>query len=78
MSTANGTLRKLANYTKYLYSSERHPLFLAGDSLEKLRTFPAESIDFAMTSPPYWGQRAYAGGRARRSSHPPAAVAQCQ
>jgi DNA modification methylase len=39
-----------------------NPLFLVGDSLDVLRTLPAECVDFAMTSPPYWGQRAYSGG----------------
>jgi site-specific DNA-methyltransferase (adenine-specific) len=38
------------------------PLFLQGDSLEVLREFPEQSIDFAMTSPPYWGMREYSGG----------------
>ena len=37
------------------------PLFLVGDSLTLLREFPSESIDFCMTSPPYWGHREYKG-----------------
>lgn len=37
------------------------PLFLIGDSLSCLREFPSESIDFCMTSPPYWGHREYKG-----------------
>src|SRR5438874_5207138 len=47
---------------EYLRSEEKHPLFLLGDALQTLASFPAESIDCCMTSPPYWGQRAYAGG----------------
>lgn len=38
------------------------PLFLQGDALSVLGALPAESVDCAMTSPPYWGQREYAGG----------------
>lgn len=30
-----------------------------GDCLEVLRTFPDESIDCIITSPPYWGLRQY-------------------
>jgi DNA modification methylase len=37
-------------------------LFLAGDALAVLKSFPAGCVDFAMTSPPYWGHRTYAGG----------------
>ena len=46
----------------YLASDERAPLFLAGECLATLSTFPNNSIDFVMTSPPYWGQRAYSSG----------------
>lgn len=38
------------------------PLFLQGDADSVLDLLPAESIDCCMTSPPYWGQRSYAGG----------------
>jgi len=30
-----------------------------GDSLEVLRTLPAESVHCVVTSPPYWGLRDY-------------------
>lgn len=30
-----------------------------GDSLEVLKTFPDESVDCVITSPPYWGLRSY-------------------
>jgi site-specific DNA-methyltransferase (adenine-specific) len=46
----------------YLHSTTRKPLFLTGDSTRVLKTFPASSVDCVVTSPPYWGQRAYAGG----------------
>lgn len=47
---------------EYLGSSERRPLFLRGDAYEVLSRLSAETIDFAMTSPPYWGHREYSGG----------------
>jgi DNA modification methylase len=62
MSTASGLLPKQAGIGPYLRGKSCAPLFLVGDSLDQLNTFPAECIDFAMTSPPYWGQRAYAAG----------------
>ena len=30
-----------------------------GDALEVLKTFPSESIDMCITSPPYWNMRDY-------------------
>ncbi|MBI2803414.1 MAG: site-specific DNA-methyltransferase [Planctomycetes bacterium] len=47
---------------RYLSSDDRSPLFLAGDSLELMRSFPTACIDCCMTSPPYWGQRSYSDG----------------
>jgi len=46
----------------YLASVERTPLFLQGDVVALLATFPSACIDCALTSPPYWGQRAYVSG----------------
>ncbi len=46
----------------YLRCKEHRPLFVLGDSLAVLRPMPSHCIDFCMTSPPYWGQRAYSGG----------------
>jgi site-specific DNA-methyltransferase (adenine-specific) len=43
----------------YIASSSLVPLFLLGDALEVLGQIPSDCIDFAMTSPPYWGQREY-------------------
>lgn len=48
--------------SEYIDSPENIPLFLVGDSLEYLKSFPADSIDCIITSPPYWGQRDYANG----------------
>ena len=46
----------------YLSSTERSPLFLHGDAAAVLDGIPRNRIDCAMTSPPYWGHRAYSGG----------------
>ncbi|GAI80141.1 unnamed protein product, partial [marine sediment metagenome] len=34
-----------------------------GDALATLKILPDESVQMCMTSPPYWGLRAYAGGK---------------
>ncbi len=47
------------NYTR---GKSLSPLFLQGDALAILRDLPADSIDCAMTSPPYWGKREYENG----------------
>lgn len=46
----------------YIDTDSHHPLFIEGDTLATLRGMPDGCIDCAMTSPPYWGQRAYSGG----------------
>lgn len=51
-----------ADLAGYLESEAIVPLLLQGDSLDLLRQFPSDSIDCAITSPPYWGQRNYASG----------------
>ena len=38
------------------------PLLLNGDAVAVLRDLPDGCIDFAMTSPPYWGKREYENG----------------
>jgi len=52
-----GTKSAVAEYAR---SNQTRPLFLCGDVLQVLREVPADTIDFAMTSPPYWAQRQYA------------------
>jgi DNA modification methylase len=47
---------------KYLSSADKAPFFIVGESLNTLKLFPSDSIDCIITSPPYWGQRAYANG----------------
>lgn len=47
-------------FTRYLSEPGIEPLLLQGDARLVLRELPDESVDFAMTSPPYWGHREYA------------------
>lgn len=47
---------------EYINGDEKYPLFLSGDSLEILKSFPDESVDCCVTSPPYWGKRQYENG----------------
>lgn len=42
--------------------SPHRALLLLGDAAETLGRLPSNSVDFAMTSPPYWGHRDYSGG----------------
>ena len=42
-----------------IVSPRKQPVFFAGDALEILKSWRDDSIDCAMTSPPYWGQRKY-------------------
>jgi DNA modification methylase len=62
MSRTNGAVQRQEAIVEYLRTEGRNPLFLVGDSLAILRSFPAGCTDCCMTSPPYWGQRAYSGG----------------
>src|SRR5947209_9340700 len=62
MSDANGFVQTTTRVADYLNSEERHPLFIQGDALKTLSSFPTNCIDCCMTSPPYWGQRAYSAG----------------
>ena len=49
-------------FQSYLKAQDVDPLFFAGDARCILSQLPACSIDFCMTSPPYWGQREYQAG----------------
>jgi|GEM_PF-6923010 len=46
----------------YRSSGRIMPLLLLGDALVVLSKLSESSVDFAMTSPPYWGKREYEGG----------------
>jgi DNA modification methylase len=47
---------------QYIASTDIRPLFLVGDSLAILKSLQSETIDFCMTSPPYWNKREYENG----------------
>ncbi len=49
-------------FLNFCVSNIRQPLLLNGDALTVLADIPNKSIDFVMTSPPYWGKREYEGG----------------
>lgn len=49
-------------FSDYISLKTIAPLLMAGDALQVLRAMPSESVDFAMTSPPYWGKREYESG----------------
>ncbi|HTP26993.1 MAG TPA: site-specific DNA-methyltransferase [Anaeromyxobacteraceae bacterium] len=46
----------------YLDQRETRPLLLHGHAAKVLKQLPDGSIDFVMTSPPYWGKREYQDG----------------
>lgn len=49
-------------FERYRNDVSTSPLLLHGSALAVLESLPADSIDFAMTSPPYWGKREYENG----------------
>jgi len=49
-------------FESYVLDGRIQPLLMLGDAREVLRELPSSSIDFAMTSPPYWGKREYESG----------------
>lgn len=51
-----------AAFSSYLQTDTVQPLLLCGDVLDVMAHLPANSVDFCMTSPPYWGKREYDNG----------------
>jgi DNA modification methylase len=49
-------------FETYICKSLLSPIFFQGDALAVLKNIPDNSIDCAMTSPPYWGKREYENG----------------
>jgi DNA modification methylase len=49
-------------FNAYLKYGTPRSLLLMGGALAVLQSLPADSVDFIMTSPPYWGKREYANG----------------
>ena len=50
------------SFTLYRKSQTTSPVFIAGNAFSVLQCLPTNSIDFCMTSPPYWGKREYQNG----------------
>jgi site-specific DNA-methyltransferase (adenine-specific) len=49
-------------FVKYVRGKSLSPLLLRGDALAVLKSIPSDSVDCAITSPPYWGKREYESG----------------
>ncbi len=49
-------------FFEYAAENTTLPLLLLGDALDVLSELPDDSVDCAMTSPPYWGKREYENG----------------
>lgn len=59
-----------SEFSTYVASPSVRPLFLVGDARALLTALPDQSIDFCMTSPPYWKKREYdSGGIGQESSY---------
>jgi DNA modification methylase len=46
-------------FNLYRDGQDVSPLFIFGEALSILKQLPSETIDFCMTSPPYWNKREY-------------------
>ncbi len=61
--TTNTTIATFSNtFHAYKEKQQVFPLFMLGDALSILAQLPDASIDFCMTSPPYWNKRQYTNG----------------
>lgn len=49
-------------FAKYELHDGTRPLLLLGNALDVVHALPSDSVDFVMTSPPYWGKREYDNG----------------
>lgn len=58
-SSETSCYRRAFDVRAYLASDSVVPGFICGSAIQVLAEFPRESVDFCMTSPPYWGQRQY-------------------
>lgn len=52
----------ISAFETYGAQNSLNPLLLLGDAITILKELPDACIDFAMTSPPYWGKREYENG----------------
>ena len=55
-------LENIGTVKDYITSSNFVPLFLQTETYALLKLFPNDCIDCVITSPPYWGHRAYVNG----------------
>lgn len=62
INSNDGTTLSEDSLTAYLGSASVSPLFLQGDALSVLGGFPSNSIDMAISSPPYYMKREYLAG----------------
>ncbi|MFB2896355.1 site-specific DNA-methyltransferase [Aerosakkonemataceae cyanobacterium BLCC-F50] len=62
MVVGSELLDNIGKVKDYLTLSDPMPLFLEADTFALLQLFPDNCIDCVITSPPYWGHRAYANG----------------
>ncbi len=49
-------------FEAYIRDKSLSPLFFEGDARAVLKSLPDQSVDCAITSPPYWGKREYDNG----------------
>jgi DNA modification methylase len=49
-------------FIEYNRQKSLAPVLFEGNALTILQSLPDECVDFAMTSPPYWGKREYSNG----------------
>lgn len=62
MIVGSELIENIGKVKDYLTSSDPMPLFLEAETDALLKLFPDNCIDCVITSPPYWGHRAYANG----------------
>ncbi|MBN2194055.1 MAG: site-specific DNA-methyltransferase [Polyangiaceae bacterium] len=58
-AAASNQAQRLADFCR---GNDTTALVVEGEALPLLRRIPAATVDCVMTSPPYWGHRAYAAG----------------
>ncbi len=59
ITSVNKTPTSSMVLTDYLKNSSTRPIFICGNAYEYLKELPNDTVDFCMTSPPYWGKRQY-------------------
>jgi site-specific DNA-methyltransferase (adenine-specific) len=62
MLVGSDLIENIGTVKDHLATSDLVPLFLQADTYALLKLFPDDCIDCVITSPPYWGHRAYVNG----------------